>query len=347
MGLPAENLPAGEAAVPGEPPITPLFQAGGSRAETAPAGAPADAAAKFTVLPSPADSKVISGLPFRQPSLLSAAQVRRLTLRHEEFARSLTTRFSNSFRLEYGVQLLGLETMFYGKFLEGLPKPVQMALFKLPPLNGVGFLAVAPKFGLAMVDRLCGGTGKVENLNRDLTEIETGLLDQALKLILKEWGQAVAGQAEPNPELIGHETNSRFLPARPAETGTFVLALKASFAEQSETLHFGMPLDMIEPLTRQWPPLTETRSEPAPAAPKPLAWNPQFNSMPVMLSAEWQGMEITARQLAGLKVGDVLPLDAAHINQTRVRIARLTKFTGRLGKCGTCWAVELAEPIQS
>jgi flagellar motor switch protein FliM len=349
MGLPAENLPAGDAAVPADPSIASLFDEGASGAEGAPADAPENTtAANVSVLPSPGtETNAAPGLPFRQPSMLSPGQIRRLTVRHTDFVRSLSTRFSNFFRLDFGVELLGLQTVYYGQFLEDLPKPAHIVMFKLPPLNGSGLLALTPKFGLSLVDRLCGGAGKVGKLDRDLTEIETGLLDQSLKLVLREWGQAVAGQADANPEFLTHETNPRFLPARPSDAGTFVFTLKASFAEEADRILFGLPLEMVEPLARQWPPMTEAKNEPVVSTPKPVIWNRQFNSMRVAISAEWQGMEITARKLANLKVGDVLPLDAALINRTHVRIAKLPKFTGRLGKFGPNWAVELTEPLKA
>jgi flagellar motor switch protein FliM len=65
------------------------------------------------------------------------------------------------------------------------------------------------------------------------------------------------------------------------------------------------------------------------------------------VTAEWPALEMTARDLTNLKVGDVLPLDGEVVNQVRLRLAALPKFIGRLGTTGSKWAVEITETIQS
>src|SRR5258705_13575959 len=54
----------------------------------------------------------------RKPSLLTAGELRRLRLRHDEFARSLATRLSIHLRLEIAVQILALDTCFYPRLIE-------------------------------------------------------------------------------------------------------------------------------------------------------------------------------------------------------------------------------------
>src|SRR6266404_1816316 len=147
----------------------------------------------------------------RKPSLLTASELRRLRLRHDEFARSLATRLSIHLRLELGVQILLLDSCFYSQFVQRLLNPAQVALFRVESLDGVGLLDIPPKLGIALVDRLLGGTGKSTPLNRDLTEIETALLDQIVDLVLKEWCQIVTSLPAAKPAIVGHETNPRFL----------------------------------------------------------------------------------------------------------------------------------------
>ena len=63
------------------------------------------------------------------------------------------------------------------------------------------------------------------------------------------------------------------------------------------------------------------------------------------LTAEWHGLSIKARDLAHLKIGDVLPVDPRCSTEVEVRLAKIPKFLARLGKRGNSWAVELIKPV--
>jgi len=85
-----------------------------------------------------------------------------------------------------------------------------------------------------------------------------------------------------------------------------------------------------------------------PAAPPPAAawkWNRCFDDVCVLVTAEWEGLEMTARQILALKVGDVLPLDSRRTQQVSVRVADRLTFQGRPGTLAGQWAVELTQPV--
>ena len=287
----------------------------------------------------------VQSFHLHQPSLLSPLELRRLQLRHEEFARSLATRLSIHLRLEVAVRIAGLETCFYPQLIERLPTRTQLALFRIESMDGVGLIEVPPALGIAIVDRLLGGTGKVDPLERDLSEIEASLLDQAIDLLLKEWCQVVPSMPDPRPTILSHETNPRFLQMAPSDAGVLVLVLEFKFQDVTAKVHIGWPSAMFRPVIQHLSPPAETKQDSSPAPVAPLRWNNELNSVRIPLTFEWDGVEIDARKLAQLKVGDVLPIASDRINHTCVRLAKVPKFAGRLGKCGKTWAIELIERI--
>ena len=58
---------------------------------------------------------------------------------------------------------------------------------KPSPCAGVSLLDIPSQLGVIVVDRLLGGPAQAVNLERDLSEIEGALLDQAVQIILNEW----------------------------------------------------------------------------------------------------------------------------------------------------------------
>src|SRR3954469_21267399 len=122
--------------------VTPAHQAAG----TAPSPAPAAA------VPEP-----VKAFDFRQPSLLTAGQLRKLQFRHDDFIRSLTTRLSIYFRTEFDLKVSDFQTVLYPRLLGSLPGTTQITLFKVDSLAGIGLIQMSPAFAIALVDRLLGG----------------------------------------------------------------------------------------------------------------------------------------------------------------------------------------------
>lgn len=285
---------------------------------------------------------------FPQPALLAGRELRQLRIRHEEFARSVATRLSIYLRLEFACQVRQLETTSYRKFLESKPGPTHLTLFKIEPLEGIGLLEIPPRLGIALVDRLLGGPGNLVDLKRDLSEIERTLLDQPVQLILHEWCQLVAQLPPGHPALLGHESQARFLQTSPHDTPVLLISLEARMGDCAESIDLALPYPMLAPVVQKLFPAVEANPrETVPAPPAVLQWNSELDEVKIALEAGWNGIGITLRELAQLKVGDVLPVAPHHLSNVQVRLARISKFIGRLGRKGGAWAVELTGSIRS
>ncbi|HSA03464.1 MAG TPA: flagellar motor switch protein FliM, partial [Candidatus Paceibacterota bacterium] len=240
---------------------------------------------------------------FRQPAFLSAAELRKLRLRHEVFTRSLAARLSMYLRLEFGLQMSKLQTMIYQKFLDNLPNPTHLTLFKVEPMRGICILDVPPKLGITIVDRLMGGAAHSVNLERDMSDIEVALLDQVVQIILSEWCNQWAQLSELRPTVLGHENNGRFLQTASHDTVMLALTLEARVGDCLEPMQIGFPYYTLEPLVQQLNANIEATGRENPTVDNGgLRWNPQLNSVRVPVTAEWEGLEITARDLTQLQV---------------------------------------------
>ena len=238
---------------------------------------------------------------FRQSGFLAASELRRIRQRHEQFIRSLAARLAIFLRLEFSLSLAKVHIDTYQKFIETLPNPSYITLFKTEPLKGAGLLVVPPRLALTLVDRLLGGPGQMPPDNRDLTDIEVALSDQSAMLIL---------------------------------------TVTASIAEQNETFQIVFPYATLEPLMRLLNPELSGTEAAAPRASKPR-WNTEFDEVNVPLTAEWQGLKMSAGDITRLQPGDLLSLDPACAAQVLVRFGNIPKFFGRPGTSDAKWAVQL------
>lgn len=283
---------------------------------------------------------------FRQSGFLAPSELRRIRIRHEHFIRSLAARLAIFLRLEISVQLNKVQIVGYQKFTENLPSPTHITLFRTDPLKGVGLLVLPPRLSLSLVDRLLGGAGLMPKEPRDLSEIEIALTDQIANLLLGEWCTHWPEMRELKPALLGHENNSRFLQTAPMDTAMLILTIDVGVAEQVEPIHIAFPYATIEPLVRLLSP-SMPESDAAPVRAEKVTWNRGFDGIKVTASAEWQGLTISASQIAHLKAGDVLMLAPGCAAQAQLNLSNVPKFFGRPGTCGGKWAVQLTETISN
>ncbi len=288
----------------------------------------------------------IHAYDFRQPASLAPNELRKLRLRHEEFVRSLASRLSLYLRLEVSLRLSKLQTMYYQRFTEALEAPTHVTLFKAEPLKGIGLLEIPPSLGLAIVDRLLGGAARPPEESRDLTEIETALLDQIVQIILNEWSNHWQTFQDLHPVLLGHENQAQFLQTAPHDTVVACFSIETRIANFTKSIQLAFPHYMLEPIVDFLlaTSISDRTVNRATDAPKPQ-WNSGLDDVPVGITAEWGGLQLTAKEVLGLKPGHILMLDPQVANNIRVKVASATKFQGRLGTCGTKWAVELTQPL--
>lgn len=282
---------------------------------------------------------------FRQSAFLAPSELRRLRLRHEQFARAVVARLSIYLRVECALRITRLQVVSYQAFAESLPNPTHITLFKADPLRGVCLFVIPPRLGLALVDRLLGGPGHAMEASRDLSEIETALLDQAAQIVLTEWCNHWQDVKALRPTLVGHENNGRFLQTAPPDTAMLSLTLDASLGEAHDQVQLVFPYYAVEPLLRLLTPAVSPETEGAASSTLKVRWNSALSEVALPITAQWDGLKATARDIARLQIGDVLVLGPHCAAQVQVRLARLPKFLGRLGTCGANWAVELTAPL--
>ena len=180
--------------------------------------------------------------------------------------------------------------------------------------------------------------------NRDLTDIEIALCDQSAMLILSEWCNHWPEMRDLHAAILGHENNSKFLQTSPPDTAMLILTVSAIIAEQNETFQIVFPYATIEPLMRLLNPQLTGAEATVPRAGKPR-WNPAFDEVKVPLTVEWQGLKVSAGDIARLQPGDLLGLDPACAAQVMVRLGNIPKFFGRPGTSDAKWAVQLTAAI--
>ncbi len=283
---------------------------------------------------------------FHGSTLLSPRQLRKLRAHESQFVHAVEARVALFLRVEFPLKLADIQIVSYQKTTDGWAGPTHLTLFKTEPLRGVSILEIPIPLGLTIVDRLMGGPGKVEETGRELSEIEGALLDQIVQIILEEWCNNWAVIRPLKPAVLGCESSGRFLQTAPPQTNMLTLAMNAALGGCQGQIQLAFPYAALEPLLRQLCGGAEPSAD-APAAPAaaPAKWNHCLDAVELPVRAEWEGLELSAREILHLEVGDVLQINPQLARQVTVRLGDLAKFNGRLGTVAGHWAVELTQAL--
>ncbi|MCB9478847.1 MAG: flagellar motor switch protein FliM [Deltaproteobacteria bacterium] len=136
------------------------------------------------------------------------------------------------------------------EFLNSLPLPSCLSVFKMSPLPGNGVVVVDSQFVFTIVDIFCGGSGKsayrVEG--RDFSSIELGILKRIVVSAVKEFGKAWRPVFPCDVEFLRTEINPQFVSiAHPNEV---VVCLSSTVDVEGVTgrMKIVFPYSTIEPI---------------------------------------------------------------------------------------------------
>lgn len=274
----------------------------------------------------------VDGLPIRQ--------LQWLRQRHEGYARAVSDWFTLQLRMDFRLAPKSAVLRPAAEFLEQLPAPTHLSLFKLTPNGRTLYLNLPCPLAQAMVDRWLGGPGLPEAEERALSDLETGLLEPGVRMFMEQWKQYWGGGRGWNVTPVGCESSTQFLEVKEPDELLCVLTFDAALGELAGAIVLAVPLSLARELLPQ---PSVTAAEPAPqaeAAKKPV-WNPALEEVVVKVTAEWCGLELTARELAQLQVGDQLIWEGGVAGEIKLRIGGRPLFAGRLGTQNGCWAVQI------
>ena len=279
---------------------------------------------------------------FTNPIVLSDSDLSKLKTKSEQFAYYLAGHLSMFLRTEFNLELDDLTADLYSNFTQSIKTPSCVSMFKMQELNGVCLLDVNSHLSATVVDRILGGRGSTNPEERGLTDIEKALVEDFNQIILQEWCKQWESTMSLTPSIIGSESSGKFLQTSPADAMMLIMSMEASFGAVSGPMRIAVPYYTMEPVLSRL--LASVSSEETKTT-RPPRWHEVYDNIPVRVSAEWDAFELSLRDLSNLEVDDIIEMDSALIEKTKLRIESRTCFTGEVGLEGDQVAFQVNESI--
>ena len=252
-----------------------------------------------------------------------------LDIIYDSFIRYNRVNLSNRLRKVVEIKKIGARSYKFDDFLQTLPSPVCMAIFKIDPLKGAALISFDSTLVLSLVDSLLGGTGtsKVSMANRLFTSIELRLMEKISKDILQDLEKAWAPLYATHMNLLRREMNPRLTNIVPPEYQIVTMSLKIQIEDISGNMVFAIPYMTIDPIREKLKAGMQFDL---------MAIDPQWSSRltkglleaPMELSVEMGNANITLRELLDLAPGDTIMLDKPCSSELQVKLEGTTKYLG-------------------
>jgi flagellar motor switch protein FliM len=267
---------------------------------------------------------------FRRPDRIAKSQVRAIRLLHESFVRNLASSLSAYLRSYLTVNLISVEQLSYGEFLEGLAAPTYMASLSLRPYDGSALIELSPSLIFPIIEIILGGKGRAgANLHREVTEIEQNLLETLFRIILNDLKEAWKSVTLIDFKFQAVATEPQMLQILAPNEAVVGVSIEIRIGETSGTLNLAIPSINIKMIgskfDQQW---SLRKTEPTEAEQRRALT--LINNSEARLEALLRGPKLRVRDLLDLKAGDLLQLDYRLDQLLDCDINGSAKFRGRV-----------------
>jgi len=290
----------------------------------------------------------ISVYDFKRPERVSKEQMRTFQAVHEGFSREFGAALSSMVRTIVEVKLISVDQLTYSEFVFSLENPTCFNLLKAEPLDGHIILDLNPSIIFPIIDRLLGGgRAQVQNVpRRPLTEIELRLASRITDLAITALRNAWSSVCDLALRVTQVESNPQLVQIVPPNEVIVLISFEISMGEMRGIMNLCIPFNTIEPLAGKlsantWSSYTQKQADRR----QTLNLETGVANAGVEMVVYLAGTRLTAGELVGLAVGDVILTENDAHDPLEVCIEGRPKYYGLAGLVKGHKAVRIGKPV--
>lgn len=183
-------------------------------------------------------------------ALVSYERLPMLEIVFDRLVRLLTGSLRNFTSDNVEVSLDNISTLRFGDYLNSIPLPAMISVFKAVEWDGFGLITVESNLIYAIVDVLLGGRGApmVRIEGRPYTTIETNLVKRMIEVITEDMISAFEPLSPVKLELERLETNPRFAAISRPANAAILIRLRIDMEDRGGRVEVLIPYATLEPI---------------------------------------------------------------------------------------------------
>jgi flagellar motor switch protein FliM len=281
-------------------------------------------------------------------AMVSYERLPMLEIVFDRLVRLMTTSLRNFTSDNVEVTLDRITSVRFGDYLNSIPLPAILAVFKAEEWDNFGLFTVESTLIYSMIDVLLGGrrgTQVIRIEGRPYTTIETSLVKRMIEVVLADAELAFKPLSPVKFNIDRLETNPRFAAiSRPANAAILV-RLRIDMEDRGGNIELLLPYATIEPIRDVL--LQMFMGEKFGRDP---IWEghlaTEIGQAEIAVDAVLYEAKLPLKQLMDLDVGDTLTLDIKPDALVTVRCGDVTLTEGRMGRVGDHVAVRVSKPLR-
>ncbi len=268
-----------------------------------------------------------------------------LEMINERFARHFRTSLFNMLRRSADISVASVQMLKFSEFVHSLFVPTSLNLVKVSPLRGKGLCVLDPKLVFSVVDTFFGGTGRFHTKieGREFTPTENRVVRLLLDVAFKDLHEAWKPVLPVHFEYVSSEVNPQFANIVSPSEVVVVTSFHVDLENGGGDMYITLPYSMVEPIRELLDAGVQSdRGESDERWEESL--REEMVGAQVELSSTLGTAELSLRDIAALKQGDVIPFEVPEL--VDVLAEDMPVFNGRLGVFEGNYAVKVENWIQ-
>ena len=282
-------------------------------------------------------------------ALVSYERLPMLEIVFDRLVRLMTTSLRNFTSDNVEVSFDNISSIRFGDYLNSIPLPAILAVFRAEELDNYGLLTVDSNLIYSIVDVLLGGrrgSAAMRIEGRPYTTIERMLVQRMVEVVLADAKAAFEPLTPVNFKLDRLETNPRFAAiARPANAAILV-KLRIDMEDRGGRIELLLPYATLEPIRKML--LQQFMGE---KFGRDNIWESHLATELWTTQTEVRAVldeqQIPLSRVLNLKVGETLMLNATPDSMVELRAGTIPLTKARMGRSNHHVAVRVEAPISA
>jgi flagellar motor switch protein FliM len=281
-------------------------------------------------------------------ALVSYERLPMLEVVFDRLVRMMSTSMRNFTSDNVEVSLDNILSLRFGDYLNSIPLPAMLAVFKAEEWDNYGLLTVDSSLIYSIVDVLLGGrrgTAAMRIEGRPYTTIERNLVERMVHVVLADLSAAFDPLSPVTFRFDRLETNPRFATISRPSNAAIVAKLRIDMEDRGGRLELLLPYATLEPVRELL--LQMFMGE---KFGRDSIWETHLAEELWMTEVEMEAVldeqVMPLKDILNLRVGSKIMLNAMPDSVIELRCGDVPMFGGKMGRKGNHIAIRVDEKIK-
>ena len=281
--------------------------------------------------------------------LVSYERLPLLEIVFDRLVRLMTTSLRNFTSDNVEVSLDNISSVRFGDYLNSIPLPAILSVFRAEELNNFGMMTVDSNLIYSIVDVLLGGrrgTAAMRIEGRPYTTIERVLVQRMVEVILADLHEAFEPLTPVTFTLDRLETNPRFAAMARPNNAAILVKFRIDMEDRGGRIELLLPYATLEPIRKML--LQQFMGE---KFGRDNIWESHLATELWTTQTEVRAVldeqPISLGRVLNLKVGDTIMLNASPESFVELRAGTIPLTRGRMGRRNNHIAVRVEAPLSA